>query len=152
MNYSIEDGCVIEMEPTNLVDIVFKKIKLSETSIINYGMWDFSGKADSLRIRTELYPELFAVAYCFDLSNKTTFQNLEIWIKEVRKYGGDKLFAICLGLKSDKSKVVDFGTIQQFTQKYKMNYFEISIKDISSIKKFFVDFGVVIYDYLKTKK
>ena len=85
MNYSIEDGCAIEMEPTNLVDIVFKKIKLSETSIINYGMWDFSGKADSLRIRTELYQELFAVAYCFDLSNKTTFQNLEIWIKLILK-------------------------------------------------------------------
>ena len=152
INYSLENECVTNDEPTNLVDRTFKKIKLDESSIINFGMWDFSGKIDSFKIRTELYPELHAIAYCFDLSNKNTFQNLENWIKEVKNYKGDKLISILLGLKCDKSKVIDFGAIQRFSEKYKMNYFEISIKDINSVRKFFVDYGRILFDYVKTGK
>ena len=102
INYSIEDEEILDYPgSTNLVDITFKKVKLRETAIINYGMWDFSGKQDSIRIRTELYQELHAIAYCFDLSNKTSFQNLENWIKEVKKYNGDRLLPICIGMKAD---------------------------------------------------
>ena len=153
INYSIEDEEILDYPgSTNLVDITFKKVKLRETAIINYGMWDFSGKQDSIRIRTELYQELHAIAYCFDLSNKTSFQNLENWIKEVKKYGGERLVPICIGMKSDLNKVVDFNTVQNFCQKNKMTYFETSIKDLSSIKKFFFEFGNVLFDYIKKGK
>ena len=153
INYSIEDEEILDYPgSTNLVDITFKKVKLRETAIINYGMWDFSGKQDSIRIRTELHQELHAIAYCFDLSNKTSFQNLENWIKEVKKYNGDRLVPICIGMKADLNKNVDMSTIQSFCQKNKMNYFETSIKDLDSIKKFFVEFGNVLFDYIKKGK
>ena len=153
INYSIEDEEILDYPgSTNLVDITFKKVKLRETAIINYGMWDFSGKQDSIRIRTELYQELHAIAYCFDLSNKTSFQNLENWIKEVKKYNGDRLVPICIGMKADLNKNVDMSTIQSFCQKNKMNYFETSIKDLNSVKKFFVEFGNVLFDYIKKGK
>ena len=154
VHYSLEDDEIIDYQgTTNLVDISFKKIKLRDTAIINFGMWDFSGNQDSIRIRTELYPEFHAIAYCFDLSNKGSFNNLENnWIKEVKKYGGDKLIPICIGMKSDKGKAVDFNLIQNFFQKYKINYFEKNIKDGNSIKKFFFEFGNVLYDYVKGKK
>lgn len=116
-------------------------------------MWDFSGKIDSFKIRTELYQELNAIAFCFDLSNKSTFQNLDNWIKEVKRNSEEgKIIPILLGLKCDKTKVVDFGAIERYCQKYKMNYFEISIKDINTVRKFFVDYGRVLYDNVKTKK
>lgn len=137
---------------TNLVDIKFKKIQLNDTSIINFGMWDFSGKTDSIRIRTELYQELQAVVYCFDLNNKGSFNNLDTWVKEVKKYGGEKLLPVCLGLKADLSKTVDFGTVNNFCSKNKMNYFETSIKDYNSIKKFFYEFGNVLFDLVKKKR
>ena len=153
INYSIEDEEILDYPgSTNLVDITFKKVKLRETAIINYGMWDFSGKQDSIRIRTELYQEFHSIAYCFDLSNKTSFQNLENWIKEVKKYNGDRLVPICIGMKADLNKNVDMSTIQSFCQKNKMNYFETSIKDLDSIKKFFVEFGNVLFDYIKKGK
>ena len=153
INYSIEDEEILDYPgSTNLVDITFKKVKLRETAIINYGMWDFSGKQDSIRIRTELYQEFHSIAYCFDLSNKTSFQNLENWIKEVKKYNGDRLVPICIGMKADLNKNVDMSTIQSFCQKNKMNYFETSIKDLDSVKKFFVEFGNVLFDYIKKGK
>ena len=138
---------------TNLVDIKFKEVKLNNNSIINFGMWDFSGKSDSIRIRTELYQELQAIAYCFDLSNKNSYNNLEsLWIKEVEKYGGNKLKPVCLGLKSDLSRVVDFGTVSNFCKSHKMNYFEISIKNFETVKRFFNEFGAVMFDLVKKSK
>ncbi|MCQ2816471.1 MAG: hypothetical protein MJ252_04305 [archaeon] len=93
-----------------------------------------------------------AIAYCFDYTNKQSFANLENWMKEVKKYGGDKLIPILIGLKSDMTRMIDFGQITAFAQKNKMNFFETSIKDVYSIKKFFIEFGNVLYDYISSKK
>ena len=121
--------------------------------MLDFGMWDFSGKQDSIRIRTELYQEFQAIAYCFDVSNKTSFNNIEsFWMKEVEKYGGSKLKPVCLGLKADLTKTVDFGTVSNMCKAHKMNYFEISIKDYNSVKKFFFEFGGVLFDMVKNKK
>jgi len=135
---------------TNLVDISFKEVKLNNSSIVNFGIWDFSGKQDSIRIRTELYQELQAIAYCFDLSNKNSYSNIEsFWMKEVDKYGGGKLKPVLLGLKSDLTRVVDFGTANNFAKAHKMNYFEISIKNHDTVKRFFFEFGGVMFDLVK---
>ena len=88
-------------------------------------MWDFSGKQDSIRIRTELYQELQGIAYCFDLSNKNSFNNIEnFWMKEVEKYGGNKLKPVCLGLKSDSNKAIDFGSVNNFCKAKKKYIFQ----------------------------
>ena len=55
-------------------------------------------------------------------------------------------------MKADLNKNVDMSTIQSFCQKNKMNYFETSIKDLDSVKKFFVEFGNVLFDYIKKGK
>ncbi len=45
MNYSLDNGQVLDNDgETNLVDIKFKEVKLNNSSIIKFGMWDFSGK------------------------------------------------------------------------------------------------------------
>ena len=154
MNYSLDNQEVLDLDgDTNLVDIKFKEIKLNSSAIVNFGMWDFSGKQDSIRIRTELYQELQVIAYCFDLSNKNSFNNIEsFWIKEVEKYGGNKLKPVCLGLKSDLTRVVDFGTVNNFCKAHRMNYFEISIKNFESVKRFFYEFGGLMFDSIKGKK
>ena len=154
INYSLETEEVLDYEgETNLVDIKFKEVKLNNSSIVNFGMWDFSGKQDSIRIRTELYQEFQAIAYCFDVSNKTSYNNIEsFWMKEVEKYGGNKLKPVCLGLKSDMTKVVDFGTVNNFCKAHKMNYYEISIKNLDSVKRFFFEYGAAMYESVKGKK
>jgi GTPase SAR1 family protein len=116
-------------------------------------MWDFSGKQDSIRIRTELYQELQGIAYCFDLSNKNSFNSIEnFWMKEVEKYGGNKLKPVCLGLKSDLNKAIDFGSVNNFCKAHKMNYYEISIKNPDSVKRFFYEYGDAMFGPIKGKK
>ena len=73
-------------------------------------------------------------------------------MKEVEKYGENKLKPVCLGLKSDMTKVVDFGTVNNFCKAHKMNYHEISIKNLESVKRFFFEYGAAIYESVKRKK
>ena len=73
-------------------------------------------------------------------------------MKEVEKYGGSQIKSVYIGVKSDLTKAVDFGTVSNFCKSHKMNYFEISIKDFNSVKKFFYDFGAVLFDLVKNKR
>ena len=59
---------------------------------------------------------------------------------------------VCLGLKSDLTRVVDFGSANNFCKAHKMNYFEISIKNNDTVKRFFYEFGGVMFDLVKGKK
>ena len=49
-------------------------------------------------------------------------------MKEVEKYGGSKLKSVYIGVKSDLTKAVDFGTVSNFCKSHKMNCFEIYFK------------------------
>src|SRR5690349_20586357 len=78
------------IEQTNSVDIFFKKIKIKQETIpVNINMWDFSGGEEACNIRSEFYTELHAIVYVFDLSNVQSFNNLDLWVKECKKNGGD---------------------------------------------------------------
>ncbi len=62
-------------------------------------MWDFSGKLLEPKIRSEFYGESHAIVYVFDLNNINTFNNIENWIKECRRNGGEKLTPVLVGNK-----------------------------------------------------
>ena len=60
------------------------------------------------------------IDYCFELSNKNSFNNIEsFWLKEVEKFGGNKLKPVYLGLKSDINRVIDFGIVIIFVKHIK---------------------------------
>jgi hypothetical protein len=50
------------------------------------------------------------------------------------------------------TKVVDFGTVNNFCKAHKMNYYEISIKSLESVKRFFFEYGAAMYESIKGKK
>lgn len=133
---------LLNSQPTNSVDIFFKKMKIKEgVTLININIWDFSGKLAESRVRSEFYRELHAVVYVFDLSNPSSFNNLDQWIKETRNCHGERLIPVLVGNKSDKKIEVNTFTIEAFRDKYKLNYYEVSVKDVGSVKKFFSDFA-----------
>jgi GTPase SAR1 family protein len=119
--------------------------------IFKLNIWDFSGKLSEPKVRSEFYAELHAVVYMFDLSNILTFNSLESWIREAKRNGGEKLIPVLLGGKSDLKKEVTSGMIEDFLNKYKFNYYEVNVKDMSIVKKFFHEFSNNAYE-LKPKE
>ncbi len=89
---------------------------------------------------------MHAIIYVFDLTNTTSFNNLDNWIKECKRNGGDKLVPILIGNKSDMKKEISSSVIESFVDKYKFNYYELSIKDQIGISKFFSEFASTVND------
>jgi GTPase SAR1 family protein len=107
-------------------------------------IWDFAGKLNQYKIRCEFYSELHAIIYVFDLTNLISFNNLDNWIKECKRNGGDKLIPILIGNKSDMKKEISSNMIENFVEKYKFNYYELSFKDQMGVIKFFNDFASIV--------
>ena len=114
-------------------------------------IWDFCGKLSEQKIRSEFYGELHAVVYTFDLSNLLTFNNVENWIREAKRNGGDKLIPVLLGTKSDLKREVTPGMVEGLTDRYKFNYYEVNINEMSTVRKFFMEFASNVYE-LKPKE
>jgi len=115
-------------------------------------MWDFSGNNDCKKIRAEFYSENHAIVYCFDFNNLQTFNNIDNWVKESKQNGGDKLFGICLGIKSDLKKEVGMDMISTMCSKYKFQFLEVSSKFSESVNKFFDDLANAIFEGLSKDK
>ena len=49
-------------------------------------LWDFSGNNDYIDVRNELYGEVDAVFLVYDVTSTASFENLEVWIKELKRY------------------------------------------------------------------
>ena len=50
-------------------------------------LWDLSGHEEYVDVRNELYGNADAVFMVYDVTQKSSFENLDSWLKEQRKYG-----------------------------------------------------------------
>ena len=49
-------------------------------------LWDLSGSPEYIDVRNELYINSDAIFLVFDVTNLSTFENMENWLKEIQKY------------------------------------------------------------------
>lgn len=73
-------------------------------------------------------------------------------MKESKQNGGEKLFSVLLGIKSDLKREVGTDSIQTLTTKYKTQCFEVSSKFAESVNKFFDDLSNAIFEGLSKDK
>ncbi|MHA1281252.1 MAG: Rab family GTPase [Promethearchaeota archaeon] len=72
---------------------------------ITCSIWDVGGQKHFERFRQTYYLGAQAAFIVFDLTNRQTFENVEYWYDEIRKYGNKKDIVIMLvGNKSDLKK------------------------------------------------
>jgi len=116
-------------------------------------MWDFSGKPEYAKIRYEFYQELHGIVYVFDVNNNDSFNNLENWLKESKKNGGDKLISALVANKTDLSREVQLSNVENWLSKNKMTLYEVSSKQGGDpVNKFFLEFGGYVLDNLPKDK
>jgi len=76
---------------------------------------------------------------CFDLTKKTTFENLSKWMQEIKKYGDDGVSIVLVGNKKDiGAPEVTPGDIEHFIKENSLDYFETSAKDGTGVESAFL--------------
>ena len=101
------------------VDLDGKKVRVN--------FWDLSGKSEYFEVRNEFYKDTQCALLVYDVSDRSSFDGLENWLKEANKYGmpRDLPLAVCAN-KVDKPRKVSEDDGRAFASKYKYDYFETS--------------------------
>jgi len=140
------------IKSTEGVDIFFKRLKINQNTVMNLNLWDFSGRREYAKIRQEFYCELHGIIYVFSLNDSSSLNNIENWLRETKKYLGDKLYGILVGTKSDLTRDVTQNDIDSICSKYKLGYYEVSAYTGINVEKMFEDYSVNLFDILPKEK
>lgn len=95
-------------------------------------MWDTAGQERFRAITSAYYRSADGLLLCYDITNKTSFENLNSWIGEIRKHTQN--FVMLVGCKLDivtetpSKRQVKTSQAQTFAHQHGLQYIEVSVE------------------------
>ena len=124
--------------------------------IFKIEIWDTTGMHDFESIRVGYYENVACAIIVYDISKKTSLNNVEYWIEECNKYcKNNKLIKILVGNKSDKTNERKITEEQgkNIKENFSFDFFyETSALNGININKIFIESCKEIYKLIKTKE
>lgn len=120
------------------VDFKVKTIQL-DNRIIKLQLWDTAGQERFKTITHSYYRGAHGVILVFDLTDKDSFNNLEMWLNEIKSYNGNEIPILLVGNKEDlrEDRKITEEEINEFVKEKSLVYLETSSKDDVNIYKIF---------------
>ncbi len=106
-----------------------KKELIYDGAQVNLILWDVAGQNKFREVRSRFYAGSNAAIIVFDVTNLISFDHVENWYYELKRYCGDIPFLL-LGNKIDlvDERIVTTDIIEPITKKLNLPYFETSAK------------------------
>ena len=98
-------------------------------------LWDTAGQERFHSIATSTIKGSHGIALTFNLTKKTSFDNLEIWLKDI-KDNNDEVPVVLFGNKCDlfDEYEVEDKAAKNFAKEHNLKYFETSAKQNINIQ------------------
>ena len=112
-----------------------KKIRIDNSTIVTLNIWDTIGD-ERFRILThQFYQDSHGALLIFDITNKETFNKLEIWIKDIIQNTPPDCILMIIGNKSDlnKNREISYDDANILSQRFNIFYYEVSAKNGNNI-------------------
>lgn len=105
-----------------IVDVDETKVKLQ--------IWDTAGQERFRSVTHAYYRDSHALLLLYDITNKTSFDNIRAWLSEIRDYAPDNVVVMLLGNKADKSneRVVKKEEGERLAKDHNVAFMETSAK------------------------
>lgn len=114
-------------------------------------IWDTAGQERFRTITTSYYKGAHCVIIVFDYTNRDSFDNIESWLGEVKKYGSKSQSLYIFGNKKDLPKenyLVTIDEVMELARKHDLCYFSVSAKDVIN-HDINVPFNAIVKDLIK---
>ena len=79
----------------------FIKNMTTMNGLFQFNLWDLSGDPVYAEVRNEFFKESQALILMYDVTKPKSFQNLDNWLKEAQRSGGENLPIYVVGNKAD---------------------------------------------------
>ncbi|MHA1238067.1 MAG: Rab family GTPase [Candidatus Odinarchaeia archaeon] len=111
------------------VDIMSKTIAL-EDKIVNLSIWDIAGQDRFKAFRNIFYNGASGALIVFDITRKSTFDNLKSWLDELKQFCKSEVALVLIGNKADLSELreVEGKNAVSLAEKLNAPYIETSAK------------------------
>eukprot|EP00093_Oithona_nana_P013179 13179.XXX_370663_368964_1 [CDS] Oithona nana genome sequencing. len=131
-------------EYLNTIGVDFKtKLISHKEKTIKLQIWDSAGRAKFAAISELFYVGTMAAIYCFDLTNKESFQHVENWMQKLTKSqhntNKDDVIGVVVGCKADLSndRKVSKEKGQELAIRHHARYVEVSALTAKGIEELF---------------
>ena len=120
------------------VDFKFKTLLLKGKTI-KIQIWDTAGQERYRSMTTAYYRGANAIIICYDITNHESFDNLNKWISDVKKFANDDTEIFIYGNKMDQEdkRQVMIGEKDEFENNSHYNIYEVSAKSGNNIEESF---------------
>ena len=146
----IDDYFTEDTKSTIGVDFKLVSLELEPKIYAKMQIWDTCGSERFKSLTSSFIKTCVAFILVFDLTRKSTFQNIDHWIKIIKENTSPK-FLILIGNKSDlkEERAIDKEIILNYCEKNLFNYMEISAKNNLNIEKLFKEVAYQLYTDIK---
>lgn len=121
------------------VDFKAKKVPL-DGKTLNVQVWDTAGQEHFHKITQNYYKGCNGIMLIYDVSDKQTLDNVEYWVKKIKKHALDSVHVALIGNKTDLRTLnasnpvlaplcCDTDAGRNVAQKFGVPYFETSAKE-----------------------
>lgn len=131
------------------VEFGAKKLNINKKHI-KLQIWDTAGQERYRAITSTYYKGAKGAFIVFDISNKTSFENVDRWIKEIKMLAEIDIFIILIGNKCDLEDKREVSTEEAKNKAEFLGipYLETSAKISTNIDKAFNDICIRVVDKL----
>jgi small GTP-binding protein len=123
-------------------------IKFGE-KIIKLQIWDTCGQELYRSLITNFYRNSSLAIIVYTVTDRTTFENVDLWYKELRTHANPNVKVFLIGNKIDliDQRRIQTEEGQRYADQYKLNKFiEASAKSGFNAKNIFIEAAKLLYD------
>ena len=113
-------------------------------------IWDTAGQERFRSIQASYYKGANGILVVYDITNRSSFENLNSWLIEIEKNGNKNVYKLLIGNKSDldSQRKVSKEEGKEFAQINGMEFFETSAKENYQVQDAFIQ---LTRDVIRTK-
>jgi Ras-related protein Rab-1A len=140
LNRFIDDKFNETFVSTIGVDFKAKSIAL-EGKITKLQIWDTAGQERFKTITSSYYRGSHGVVIIFDVTNRKSFENIKMWLNEIRLHCDNGTKKILVGSKTDLEDKIEVSCSEalSFANRHNMKYVETSAKESKNIELAFIN-------------
>jgi len=129
------------------VEFGSRTIAIDKSNSIKLQIWDTAGQESFRSITRSYYRGAICALLVYDITRRTTFQNLVRWLEEMLEHAYSRMTIILVGNKKDleSQREVSYEEGLEFAKRNKLIFFETSAKTAENVDEAFVHSSRIIF-------
>jgi Ras-related protein Rab-11A len=136
----------LESKSTIGVEFATKSLKI-DGKVIKAQIWDTAGQERYRAITSAYYRGAVGALLVYDVTRRSTFENVVRWLKELRDHTDPNLVVMLIGNKSDLRHLVAVSTEdgKSFAERESLYFMETSALEATNVESAFTEALTQIY-------